>query len=635
LHRLLRQAAVGACLSALALECGAQQLAALPLLDLSLEELSSIRVTSVSRAPEPWSQAPASVYVITGEEIRRSGATTLPEALRLAPNLLVARMDAAIYAISARGFNSNIANKLLVMVDGRTIYSPLFSGVFWELHDVMLEDVERIEVISGPGGAQWGTNAVNGVINVVTRPAADTQGALAKLGAGGREALAAFRYGGALGGGGAYRVYGKAWKAHDIIAAPFNGAADGHDRAQTGFRADWRAGSDGFTLQGDMLSGGSDNRPRRDAGGIDVAGANLLGRWTRQLGEGSQLQLQAYFDHSVHRDSLLLDEVLDLFDIELRHGLPLGRHRLQWGAGYRHAREESEPGLIFSFRPARKTLQWASLFVQDQVQLFERLELTLGLRLEENDYTGWESLPNARLAWKIGEQSLLWTSLSRAVRAPSRVDREIFVTLGGIDLLAGGPRFDSEIADVAELGWRSRLTRDISASLTAYLQEYDRLATAEGFPLQFENLAEGRVKGLEGWGHWQAARAWRLSAGFATIDSRLRFKPQSDGFGRRPDLGDHPDFQWMLRSSANLGERQELDVLLRRVGELPIITASNTVPVPAYTALDLRYGWHLRRDLELAFVVRNALDAAHREWGDTTTSGEVRRSALLTLQWMP
>jgi iron complex outermembrane receptor protein len=629
--------AVGTCLSALALHCSAQQVAALPLLEMSLEELASIRVTSVSRSAEPWSEAPASIYVITGEDIRRSGATTLPEALRLAPNLLVARMDAAIYAISARGFNSNIANKLLVLVDGRTIYSPLFSGVFWELHDLMLEDVERIEVISGPGGAQWGTNAVNGVINVITRPAADTQGALAKLGAGSRESLAAFRYGGALGVGGHYRVYGKAWKAHDLITAGFDGTASGHDRAQTGFRADWRAGRDGFTLQGDMVTGASDNRARTLPGGIDVAGANLLGRWTRALGEGSELQLQAYYDRSQHNDRLLLDETADLFDMEIRHSLPLGRHRVQWGAGYRHARDKSAPGNLFAFEPAGKTLHWTSLFVQDQLRLLDSLELTLGLRLEENEYTGRESLPNARLAWKLNEQSLLWASLSRAVRAPSRLDREIVFVVPGI--FGPSPGFDSEIADAAELGWRSRLGRNLSVSLTGYIQEYDRLKSGEltngGLPFVQGNLAEGRTRGLEGWAYWQVSRASRLSAGFATIDGDLRLKPQSanPGGAWTSDQGIDPNYQWLLRSSWNLGERQELDFTLRRAGSLPANNPADTVAVPPITALDVRYAWQVRRELELAFVVFNALDPAHREWGDTTTSGAIRRSALMTLQW--
>src|SRR5688572_21838716 len=427
--------------------CGAataQQVAS-NLADLSLEELASIRVTSVSKRSERLADAAAAVYVITADDIRRSGATTLPEVLRLAPNLQVARADAAQYAISARGYNSTLANKMLVLIDGRTIYSPLFSGVFWEVQDTLLEDIERIEVISGPGGTLWGSNAVNGVINITTRAAADTQGALVAAGAGNRHRSGAVRYGGELPGGGYYRVYGKAGEERQTRRPNGTVLGDAWDRRQAGFRADWSGALQSFTLQGDAYTADVD----QGATTRRLAGYNLIGRWSRQLGDGSDIRLQAYFDRVERDQPGAIREVLDTFDVELVHGFqPAQNHRLLWGAGFRYAPDRVENlGPALAFLPGNRTVRRANVFAQDDFQLRPDLTLTAGLKLEHNEYTGWEHLPSVRAAWKPAEGQLLWAALSRAVRAPSRVDRDLFSPANPpFVVLAGGPNFQSEIA---------------------------------------------------------------------------------------------------------------------------------------------------------------------------------------------
>nr|WP_246294782.1 TonB-dependent receptor plug domain-containing protein [Schlegelella koreensis] len=341
--------------------------------DLSLEELTDVVVTSVSRRPESLAGAAASVQVVTGDDLRRAGVTTLPEALRLVPTLQVAALNASQYSITARGFGSSIANKLLVMIDGRTIYSPLFSGVFWEAQDVLIEDIEQIEVVSGPGGAAWGTNAVNGVINIITKPADDTQGAVGKVIAGNSERTVAARYGFVLGESSSARVYAKRFERDAFDLAGGGDAHDGWGRTQVGFRTDTRFGDDVVTLQGDAYRGHSDERP--EFGAIRLSGYNVLGRWTRRLGEKADVEVQAYLDRSNRVDRFVLQERANLFDVEAKGRLQTGAHRWLFGAGYRRGRDHSEPGVYFAFVPAGRTEQWLSVFAQDQIRLAPAVEL--------------------------------------------------------------------------------------------------------------------------------------------------------------------------------------------------------------------------------------------------------------------
>src|SRR5688572_2046170 len=337
-------------------------LAARDLADLSLEQLANVVVSSVSRRDEPLARAPASIYIITGDDIRRSGATSLPDALRLAPNLQVARVDSSQYAISARGFNSTTANKLLVLIDGRTVYTPLFSGTFWDAQDVLLEDVERIEVISGPGATLWGANAVNGVINVITKSASATQGTLASAGLGNTDRQLAMRHGGALESGGHYRLYAKAVRRDETSLPGGASTRDQADHAQLGFRADWGKATDGFTLQGDLYGGEIDQATNAAR---DIDGLNLLGRWARDLGDGGLVRVQGYFDHTHREHPGTFKEDLDTYDLEVQHGLrAYGRHRLLWGIGLRRHEDRIENSPVLAFLPAQRTLNSAHVFVQ-------------------------------------------------------------------------------------------------------------------------------------------------------------------------------------------------------------------------------------------------------------------------------
>src|SRR5438552_11121534 len=398
---------------------GAQPMRVADIGDLSIEELSNIKITSVSRHAERLSDAPAAIFVITGEDIRRSGATRLSEALRLAPNLEVARTSASSYAISARGFNNTIANKLLVLIDGRTVYTPLFSGVFWDAQDVMLEDVERIEVISGPGATLWGANAVNGVINVITRRAAETQGTLLAAGAGNLERGAAARQGGKLGEDGAFRVYGKVSDRDRTLRADGTSAHDSWDSGQAGFRADWGTAAGAFTLQGDAYRGTIDQA----SGDIRISGGNVLGRWARQLSGGDRVQVQAYFDNTEREIPGTFTERLNILDVEFQHALRVGsQHSVIWGGGYRRADDHVSNTAAIAFLPADRNLRWGNLFVQDEIALHgDQLRLTLGTKAQSNPYTGTEFLPSARIAWKPDASRLVWSALSRAVRAPARL----------------------------------------------------------------------------------------------------------------------------------------------------------------------------------------------------------------------
>ena len=611
--------------------------------DLSLEQLANIEVTSVSRRSERLSDAPASIYVITNDDIRRSGVRSLPEALRLAPNLQVARTNASQYAISSRGFNNSIGNKLLVLIDGRTVYTPLFSGVFWDMQDVMLEDVERIEVISGPGATLWGANAVNGVINVITRRARDSQGMLVTAGVGNRDDSAGFRYGGAFGETGHYRVYGKSQDLQNTRNAAGVSFPDGWQRGQVGFRADWGQDSRNFTVQGDAYSGKSETRPT--FGPINVSGTNLLARWNEKFSSGSDLRLQVYFDRSEREDRSGFQGNVDKYDIEFQHGIPLGAHKVMWGGGYRHARDDvpstlpASPliALVNRFVPPARTLTWENIFVQDEIRLNEKLDFTVGLKLENNDYTGWEKLPSARLAWKPESNQLLWGAVSRAVRAPARLDRDFnLVAVGTLvpanfpPIIAGGPYFESEVATVFEIGYRAQPSDVLSYSVTAFRHNYKKLRSGMPPPAFIENKMSGIENGMEAWATWQAARAWRLSGGFSTLRQHLGIDPGSRDPTGPIALGNDPDHQWMLRSSYNFTEHSEFDVMVRRVGSLPVQAPGR--PVQAYTAVDARLGWRPSRNTEVSLTLENLFDSEHAEF---TTANLYGRSVFLKLLWRP
>jgi len=599
---------------------------------LSIEELANVEITSVSRRPEPLSQAPAAIYVITGDDIRRAGAESIPEALRLAPNLAVARVDASTYAITARGFNHSTAtaNKLLVMIDGRTVYSPLFAGVFWDVQNTLIDDIDRIEVISGPGGTLWGANAVNGVINIVTRSSADTQGALVDLREGAIDRSAGVRYGGTLGDNATYRIYAMGFERGHTLMLDGHGARDSWDNVQGGFRVDWKEAADAVTVQGDLYHGTvEDVPPEVDQGAI--GGGNLMARWSRDLGNGSALSAQVYYDRAWRDLSSGIRAVVDTYDFDAQYGLVLGRaHDLVVGGGYRATRDTFQPGPGTAFLdPPSRTLQLANVFAQDSVALADRVRLTLGLKLENNSYTGLEYMPDVRLAWQVSDTALLWSAVSRAVRTPSRFDRDLFIT----GILAGGSNFESEDVVAYEVGYRGQPLPSLSLSISAFYNAYDNLRTVEAtspviFPLVIENRMEGNGYGVEAWATYALAPWWRISGGLSTLHKNLHLESGShDAFGVS-FAGNDPDFQFQLRSSMNLGPDVEFDVELRHVDDLP------SPPVLAYTALDARLGWHVTDQLELAIVGSDLSDPSHQEFAGPTLPGrEIERSLYLSAVW--
>ena len=613
---------------------GETTLLAANLVDLTLEQLSNIQVTSVSKNAQRLVDAAASVFVITAEDIRRAGAVTLPEALRLAPNLQVARADANQYAISARGFSSVLANKMLVLIDGRTAYSPLFSGVFWEAQEIVLEDVERIEVISGPGGTLWGSNAVNGVINVITRPVRNTQGALVAVGSGSMETSGALRYGGRLGqdeDGVHFRLYGKYLKQRHTESGSGSPVRDASDRTQAGFRADWGGASQSFTVQGDAYTSDVDQGVSPEV--RRLKGVNLLGRWSRQLGADANLRAQLYYDKTEREQPGAIHEQLETLDAEFQHGFRIApKHSILWGASFRHQGDRVvnlNPAAL-AFLPASRHLNLGALFVQDQFAVSRGLTLTAGIKFEHNDFTHWEHLPSARLAWKVSDDQLLWGAASRAVRAPSRVDREFFSPgQAPFFVLAGGPNFVSEIANVYEIGYRAQPTSALNWSITAYHHDFDRLRSLEPSPAGpvFENNIDGTTDGVEAWGTYRLTDTWRMRAGFVRQRERLQPKPGSAAIGGVSGLGNDPDHWWTIGASFDIGPGMEIDVTARHVGALP------NPAVPGYTAVDARFGWRLRPDLELSLTAKNLFDPGHPEWGSAPGRAEFERGVYFKLVW--
>jgi len=598
------------------------------LADLSLEELSNIEITSVSKRAERLSDAPAPIFVITAEDIRRSGATSLPEALRMAPNLEVARVSSHAYAISSRGFNNTIGNKLQVLMDGRILYTPLFSGVFWDASDVMLEDVERIEVISGPGATLWGANAVNGIINVITRRSSATQGGLASVSAGNLERNYALRFGSTVAGA-SYRVYGKFFERDPTSRVSGVSRSDGWHRGEVGFRADWGTAATGFTLQGVAYRGELDTVQPDD---LRISGTHLLARWNRQLASGDGIQLQAYFDRRDRDIPNSIRQRLKIYDIEFQHDVGgIENHALTWGISHRGANDQVTNTPTTAFLPAQRDLRWTSVFAQDAISLRgEQLKLIGGMRVEHNSYTGTEVLPTLRLAWKPDPSRLTWLAATRAVRTPSRFDRDLFSPAQPPFVLAGGPDFRSEVANVFELGYRSQPSTKVTYSLVLFRHEYDHLRSFEASPaggFVIGNKMEGNSTGLEAWGAVQATKNWRLSAGATWLDLDLRLQADSTDMTGVRGAGNDPEQQWLLRSSWDLPGRIELDASVRHVGELP-----NPV-VPAYTVVDVRLGWRPNEHFELSLTGQNILDSGHIEFGNELTASEIERAYRVGVKW--
>ncbi|MBI2949115.1 MAG: TonB-dependent receptor [Verrucomicrobia bacterium] len=620
-------------------------------MQVSIEDLGTIKITTVSRKSERLSSAAAAIHVITQEEVRRFGVNSLPEALRLTPGLEVARANSRQWAISSRGFNGTFANKLLVLMDGRTVYTPLFSGVFWEETDAVLEDLDRIEVIRGPGATQWGANAVNGVINFMTKSAKDTQGLLISGGGGIEEhAFGTVRYGGKLATNVFYRVYGK-YSNHDAFTLTTGeDAADSWWMAQEGFRLDWDSSPrNRLTLQGDYHSGDAGGKVRKvsfspprlvgEEFRDKMEGGNILGRWTHDFTVDSELTLQTYYDRA-DRAVGLAREIRDTLDVDLQHRFQLGeRNEIIWGAGYRFSVDDirGSPDLMMSDPSAG--LDYFSAFVQDEITLApDRLRLTLGTKLERNDFTGFEVQPSARIAWTPVEHHTLWASASRAVRTPSRGERSLmfyadaprqvsplpFATLFPV---SGNPNFQSEELIAYELGYRVQPHPRFSVDWTGFYNQYDHLRDAlRGtpevrltsanvpyllIPLTANNNLSGETYGTEVSSTWRPADFWRLRLGYTFLRLNLDTGNPKPSPGEA-DAGGSPRHQVFLWSDFDVGRRVEWGLGLRHVGSLAF------PGIPAYTELDARLAWEITPNCELSIMGRNLLHAHHREFAPTT-----------------
>jgi iron complex outermembrane receptor protein len=623
---------------------------------LDVEQLLDIEVTSVARRPEKLREAAAAIQVITRSQIRRAGATTLAEALRLASNLQTAQRGARGWAISARGFNTDLANKLLVMIDGRTVYTPLFSGVFWEAQDYLLEDVERIEVISGPGGSLWGANAVNGVINIITTAAADSQGLYAEAGGGSSvNNLQGLRYGGTLSPDAHFRIYGKHMGNAASGLPDGSSANDPSHRAQGGFRIDSARGADALTLQGDYYAG----RQRDVAGGGDtrMQGANLLGRWTRSAGPESNFVLQSYFDWTRLADAVpplrlgtvpltpagLVRDDLKTIDLDFQHRFrATSAHAITWGLGFRHTHDvvDNAPGI--AFLPPVLDQQLYSAFVQDEIGLGAALSLTLGSKLEHNEYTGLEVEPSIRLQWLPSSTHMLWSAVSRAIRAPSRIDRDVWQgPPPTITILKGGPDFKSEKVLAWELGHRAQYGARLSTSLSAFYNEYDdvrstTITPVTFLPFYFANDLAGHTWGTELTASLQLTENWALHAGYNWLEERLHVREgRIDITNGRNETSD-PQHQVSLRSAIDLPQGVELDVGLRWIDTLHNSQGPEAGTVPDYLELDLRLAWHITNQLELSVAGRNLLHDQHPEYGfPSPARAEVERSIFGRLAWRP
>ncbi len=593
---------------------------------MSLEQLMDIEVTSVSKRPEKLSEVASAIQVITGDDIRRASATSIPEALRLASNLEVAQIDSRQWAITARGFNNVFADKMLVLIDGRTVYTPLYAGVYWDVQDTMLADVDRIEVISGPGATQWGANAVNGVINLTTKSAKDTQGGLLVSGAGtALETDEEARYGGTLAPNVYYRVYAKYFDRGNSVRPNDQTANDAWRAGQTGFRVDWDAPMDTtLTIQGDAYDSsmgqvGPDN--------IRANGGNLLGCWSRSLGNESNVKVQVYYDRTHRRIPGSFTQNLDTYDMDFQYRLPLGTaHDLVCGLGYRLVEDDVVNTPAIAFLPPRVGRAWSNAFAQDEITLQkDRLHLTLGTKVEHNNETGFEFEPSARLAWTPDAQQTIWSAISRAVRTPSRVDRDLYSPATPPYRIAGSNNVVSEKLIAYELGYRAQVDPQLALSLATFYNDYEDLRSLEplnpplAFPVVASSGLRGQSAGAELTADWRATPGWRLRAGWTELRVHSEPQPGYQDRSTRDSIVRDPNRQMSLRSLLDLSAQWDCDADLRYVA--PIKHQS----VPGYTELDLRLGWRPAPGWELSLLGQNLLHPQHTEFNTPGTRRELQR----------
>lgn len=559
------------------------------LTSLSLEELMNIEVTSVSKKSQKLSEAAAAIYVINQEDIRRSSADSIPELLRMVPGLHVAQIDANKWAISSRGFNDRFSNKLLVLLDGRTLYTPLFSGVYWNAQDTMLADIERIEVIRGPGGTLWGANAVNGVINIISKHASDTHGGLVSVDAGSQGEGISARYGEQLNDKSHFRVYAKGFNRDDFKTSDDQDAHDRWRKQQVGFRFDLAPSTqDSVTVQGDAYSGNASEtigqtslNPLANStldDHIKLAGSNILLRWNRQRDNGSEWTLQSYIDHT-SRDETTLDFDIDIFDIDFQYRFSAtANHDITWGAGYRRVEDDLRNSFTVTFTPDNRSTDLFNAFIQDEISINDDLILTVGTKFENNDYSGDEWQPSARLLWQLDEKHSLWTAVSRAIRAPSRSYSDLRLNVVAIPgfpptftpslvSIQGNPDFEAENLLAFELGYRGRPSESLSLDISAFYNQYDDLITLQANPFSieaspppahflissiYENDLSADSYGFEIASTWQAMPDWRLHAGYSWHRIDAHISSSSNDTSAETELEDNtPDTSYSFVHNTN------------------------------------------------------------------------------------
>ena len=601
---------------------------------LPLEQLLDVEITSASRRPEPISQAASAIDVLTEETLHRSGVTNLPDALRLAAEMQVAQIDGHSWAISARGFNISAANKMQVLLDGRSLYTPLFSGVFWDVQRTFLPDLEQIEVIRGPGATLWGANAVNGVINIRTKSARETQGWLLDGGAGDEETgYGGLRYGGRIGKDTYYRAYVMHQSRDSLSLSRGGDAEDETSFTQGGFRIDSQlTPDDALTIQGDGYAGSFGQLDMPDG---DADGGNVIARWARQLSVDSSLSLQAYYDRTHRLIPNVFEEHRNTFDIELEGRTLLGRHDIVYGAEYRASADEiGNLGPSLAFVPDSDTEHLISAYVQDEWHLVpQRFSVIAGSKFEYNTFSGFEIQPSGRFLWNPAKEQTVWGAISRAVRTPTRIDQDLFAPnprRRNEPILLGNPDFESEELVAYELGYRVQPSPMLSFDLSAFYNFYDNLRSIEPAgprrQLIFRNLVEGETYGATLALRWRATEWWTLDGKVTGLHVDLHRGPGSLDSANGASEGNDPDNMFVLRSEMNLPCHLQLDAVLRYVGDLP------HPATPGYLTCDLRLAWSPRENLELGIVGRNLFDESHPEFAGTITR-EVQRSVFATIQW--
>jgi iron complex outermembrane receptor protein len=579
---------------------------------LSIEQLMQIDVTLGTRQPEAIRSIAAAIGVITAEDIRRSGVTTIADAIALADGVTVARVNNGAWAISSRGFSAS-GNKLLVMIDGRTEYSPLFSGTFWNMVDYVLEDIERIEVIRGPGATLWGANAVNGVINIITRHSRDTQGTFVSLGSGNEDpALAEVRYGSAARGT-TYRVYGKYAARNEQVFSSGEPAGNARRRGQIGFRLDGgQPDRDTWLLKGDAFHSRDDFPDRPHGEFTELA---LQGRWSHAFAAESRLDVQSYYRREYRLIPRQLTHAINTVDLDVQHGFGWRRrHRVIWGTRYRINDDETDPGTV-AFDPADRAYSLFSVFAQDEIAIRpDRLYVTAGLKAERNAFTGIEWQPNVRGRVQLGPRQLVWAAASRAVRRPTRLDVDVrAMSLTGTVVVGGGESYRAETLVAGEVGYRVQPHAAVAFDATVFTHAYDDLRSQElpptGPPIVVGNTLGGNAHGIELATTVQPVPLWRTHLSYTYLDLSITRDANSRDIGGAASETNDPRHQFALRTSFDLPRNVELNAHLRRVGELP------NPRVPAYSELHLRVGWRPTRRVELSVTGRDLLHDRHPEFG--------------------